>query len=56
MTQSKRTFDINIRKASHFLDLHQQVHAGTHGAPVLALWELPRGAVVFALGALDAYP
>jgi hypothetical protein len=54
-TEAKSTFDINIRRASHFLDIHQQVHAGTHGAPVLALRELPRGAVVFAVGALDAY-
>jgi hypothetical protein len=54
-TEAKRTFDINIRRASHFLDIHQQVHAGTHGAPVLALRELPRGALVFAVGALDAY-
>lgn len=54
-TAAKSTFDINIRRASYFLDVHQDVHAGTHGAPVLALRELPRGAVVFAVGALDAY-
>ena len=54
-TGAMRTFDINIRRASYFLDIHQQVHAGTHGAPVLALRELPRGALVFAVGALDAY-
>ena len=54
-TVAKSSFDINIRRASHFLDIHQQVHAGTHGAPVLALRELPRGALVFAVGALDAY-
>jgi len=54
-TVAKSSFDIDIRRASHFLDIHQQVHAGTHGAPVLALRELPRGALVFAVGALDAY-
>lgn len=31
------------------------MHAGTRGAPKLAPRELPRGAVVFAVGALDSY-
>jgi len=54
-TSAKGTFDINIKRSSYFLDIHQKVHAGTHGAPSSALRELPRGAVVFAVGALDAY-
>lgn len=54
VTAAKATFDVNIRRASYFLDIHQSVHAGTRGAPKLALRELPRGAVVFAVGALDS--
>jgi hypothetical protein len=52
---SKVTFDVDIRRASYFLDIHPSVHAGTRGAPKLALRELPRGAVVFPLGSLDSY-
>lgn len=53
-TDAKKAFDINIRRASYFLDIHQQTQTGA-GAPTLARRELPRGAVVFAVGALDAY-
>lgn len=53
-TKAKKTFDINIRRASYFLDIHEQTQTGA-GAPTLARRELPRGAVVFAVGALDAY-
>jgi hypothetical protein len=53
-TDAKKAFDINIRRASYFLDIHQETQTGA-GAPTLARRELPRGAVVFAVGALDAY-
>jgi len=53
-TKAKKAFDINIRRASYFLDIHQETQIGA-GAPTLARRELPRGAVVFAVGALDAY-
>lgn len=53
-TAAKTTFDVNIRRAGYFLDIHQTAH-GRVGAPLLQIRELPRGAVVFAVGALDAY-
>ena len=54
-TAAKAAFDRNIQRASYFLDVHATVQAGAAGAPTLARRELPRGAVVFAIGALDAY-
>ena len=53
-TGAKPTFDKNILRASYFLDLHDQVQPGV-GPPKKPLRELPRGAVVFAVGAVDAY-
>ena len=55
VTAAKNSFDVNLRRASYFLDIHENVHAGIQGAPLLANRELPRGAVVFAVGAFDAY-
>ena len=54
-TESKRTFDVNMRRASYFLDLHESIHGGVQGAPQNPVRELPRASVVFAVGALDAY-
>ena len=51
---AKAAFDVNIRRASYFLDIHEEAQQGA-GAPSLPYRELPRGAVVFAVGALDAY-
>jgi hypothetical protein len=53
-TDSKPTFDTNIKRAEYFLDIHEKAQSG-RGAPPLPYRELPRGAVVFAVGALDAY-
>ena len=53
-TSAKFTFDINIERASYFLEIHAGTQPGV-GAPDLARRELPRGAVVFAVGAIDAY-
>lgn len=44
----------NILRAEYFLDLHEGTQVGP-GTPNLKRRELPRGAVVFAIGALDAY-
>ncbi len=54
-TESKSTFEINLERASYFLDIHAWGQGGERGAPAKPLRELPRGAVVFAVGALDAY-
>jgi hypothetical protein len=53
-TEAKKAFDVNIKRASYFLDIHEETQLGV-GAPSRARRELPRGAVVFAVGALDAY-
>jgi len=53
-TKAKSTFDVNIQRASYFLDIHAGAQRGA-GAPKLPLRELPRGAIVFAVGAIDAY-
>jgi hypothetical protein len=44
----------NLRRATYFLDLHEGTQEGP-GTPDSKRRELPRGAVVFAVGALDAY-
>ncbi|WP_155989626.1 hypothetical protein [Thioalkalivibrio sp. ALE19] len=54
-TEAKVTFDVNTRRAGYFLDLHESVHGGAQGAPRNPVRELPRAAVVFAVGALDSY-
>ncbi len=53
-SDAKAVFDRNIERASHFLDIHQNAQRGP-GAPTLPLRELPRAAIVFGVGALDAY-
>ena len=44
----------NLERAAFFLDIHQGTQQGP-GTPDNKRRELPRGAVVFAIGALDAY-
>lgn len=53
-TKAKKAFDLNVQRAGYFLDIHEKVQPGA-GAPTLPLRELPRGSIVFAVGALDAY-
>jgi len=53
-TQSKPAFDANIQRARRFLEIHEDVQQGA-GAPPLRYRELPRAAIVFAVGAVDAY-
>lgn len=54
-TEAHSTFETNVKRASWFLDIHEWAQGGGRGAPLTPLRELPRGAVVFAVGALDAY-
>lgn len=51
---AKMAFDQNVLRSRHFLTIHQNAHARV-GAPGLPLRELPRAAVVFSVGAFDAY-
>jgi len=44
----------NLERATYFLDIHEGTQEGP-GTPNNKRRELPRGAVVFAVGALDAY-
>ena len=53
-SEAKKAFNVNIQRSGYFLDIHQQAHPSA-GAPTLPYRELPRAAVVFAIGALDAY-
>lgn len=53
-TASKPAFDQNIQRAKYFLEIHQDAQQGA-GAPPLKYRELPRAAIVFAVGAIDAY-
>lgn len=53
-TAAKQAFTKNIERARYFLDIHEEVHSRV-GAPPAPYRELPRGAIVFAVGALDAY-
>jgi len=53
-TQSKPAFDRNIERARYFLQIHAQAQVGA-GAPPLPYRELPRAAIVFSVGAIDAY-
>lgn len=53
-TNAKIAFDANIQRAKYFLDLHEATQSGA-GAPTLPRRELPRGAIVFTVGAVDAY-
>nr|WP_156889362.1 hypothetical protein [Halomonas sp. 1513] len=54
-TETKATLDLNLTRAGYFLDLHQSVHGGGQGAPRNPVRELPRAAVVFAIGGFDSY-
>lgn len=51
---AKKAFDRNIQRAGYFLEIHMDATGGP-GQPKRSLQELPRAAVVFAVGALDAY-
>lgn len=53
-TNAKQAFDVNIQRASYFLDIHEGYQSGV-GAPTRPRRELPRGAIVFAVGAIDVY-
>lgn len=53
-TGSKAAYDRNSHRARYFLKIHEDVQAG-QGAPLLRYRELPRAALVFSVGALDAY-
>lgn len=53
-SHAKLAFDLNIQRAAYFLDIHEATQSGP-GAPKLPRRELPRGAIVFAVGAIDAY-
>lgn len=53
-TTAHRALTKNLTRATHFLDLHEGTQQGP-GTPDNKRRELPRGAVVFAVGALDAY-
>lgn len=44
----------NLERATYFLDIHEGTQEGP-GTPNNKRRELPRGSVVFAIGALDAY-
>jgi hypothetical protein len=53
-TSAYLAFLTNIERAGYFLDIHDAAHLKA-GAPKLPFRELPRGAIVFAVGAIDAY-
>lgn len=53
-TSALDTSKVNLRRATYFLDIHRDASTGP-GAPNKKLRELPRSAVVFAVGALGAY-
>jgi len=54
-TTAWAAFDKNAKRASSFLAIHEAETKSKQGAPTGPFRELPRGAVVFAVGALDAY-
>lgn len=55
VTQAHMASVKNLKRSRHFLNLHREFHGGGRGAPRQPVRELPRGAVVFAIGTLDAY-
>ena len=55
MTDALKTLRTNLNRARYFLDLHKLLQQPDLGAPRRARLELPRGAVVFAVGAFDAF-
>lgn len=56
MTASLPALELNIQRARYFLQIHADTTAEAgRGSPPARFRELPRAAVVFAVGALDAY-
>jgi len=53
-TDAHDALTTNLTRARYFIDLHEGTQTGP-GTPDRKRRELPRGAVVFAVGALDAY-
>lgn len=53
-TESIPAFMLNLTRARYFLEIHKNAQIGA-GAPPLRYRELPRAAIVFAVGAIDAY-
>ncbi len=53
-TESKKAFDGNVQRARYFLEIHEEAQKG-RGSPSNRYRELPRAALVFAVGAIDAY-
>ena len=53
-TDSKSAFDNNVVRARYFLKIHEKHQKGA-GSPPLMYRELPRAAIVFAVGAVDSY-
>ncbi len=54
LTDAQMAFALNHERAQKFLQIHEEVQRG-RGAPPVRYRELPRAAVVFSIGALDAY-
>jgi len=61
-TAARGVFEKNAARAEHFLEIHKDFFEDSEeedkkkrGAPTAPYRELPRAAVVFAVGALDAY-
>jgi len=53
-TEAKEAFERNIARAEHFVRIHSDTQTKP-GRPPAKMAELPRAAIVFAVGALDAY-
>lgn len=53
-TNSKPAYDRNTERARHFIQIHEDAQQGA-GAPARQYRELPRAAIVFSVGAIDAY-
>lgn len=53
-TASKAAYENNTIRARYFLRIHEDAQKG-RGSPPLPYRELPRAAVVFSVGAIDAY-
>ena len=53
-TTSKSVFEKNLVRTRYFTAIHQEQQEGA-GAPTLQYRELPRAAIVFAVGSLDSY-
>jgi len=53
-TQAYKPFEKNLTRSQHFTGMHRSLVTGP-GKPPANVAELPRAAIVFAIGALDAY-